>query len=71
MTNQETFEHIKAGTRLWNGAIVTPQLADTYNSLQDRMAGFVRRGLPVPEYLRNGSHNLLAGYTGGSGQGWL
>lgn len=50
---------IKAGERLWNGAIVTPDFADVYNRLQERIDGFRRDGKPVPEYLLNGSHNLM------------
>lgn len=50
---------MKAGDRLWNGAIATPYLADAYNSLQARIASFEKEGRKPPEYLLNGAHNLL------------
>lgn len=50
---------IKAGERLWNGAIVTPDFADVYNAMQSRIQSFKDEGKPVPEYLLNGSHNLM------------
>lgn len=53
-------QHIAAGSVLWNGVLVTPYLAAVYNSLQDRINGFLEEGLPVPEYLLNASHKLLA-----------
>lgn len=50
---------IKAGERLWNGAIVTPEFAAVYNAMQSRIQSFKDEGKPVPEYLLNGSHNLM------------
>ena len=50
---------LKVGKRLWNGAIVTRDFAEVYNRLQEKIAGFRRDGLPVPENLLNGSHNLI------------
>jgi hypothetical protein len=50
---------IKPGERLWNGATVTAQLADAYNAMTRRVEGFERAGIPVPEYLLNGRHNLI------------
>jgi len=50
-------ERLKAGDRLWNGAIVTPCLAKAYNALQDRIESFKGN---APEYLINGSHSLIA-----------
>jgi len=47
---------IKAGDKLWNGAIVTPYLARAYNALQDRIESF---GDNPPEHLLNGRNNLL------------
>lgn len=52
---------LKVGERLWNGAIVSDDLARAYNSLQTRIEGFRKEGRPVPEQLLNGSHNLLNG----------
>lgn len=53
---------IKAGERLWNGAIVSADFAATYNAMQSRIQSFKDEGKPVPEYLLNGSHNLIASY---------
>ena len=50
---------IKAGERLWNGAIVTPDFAAVYNAMQSRIQSFKDEENPVPEYLLNGSHNLM------------
>lgn len=52
------------GERLWNGAIVTPYLAEAYNALQARMDQFRAEGRPVPLYLLNGAHNLVASAIG-------
>ena len=51
---------LKEGSRLWNGRILTAQEAATYNALQERIESFRKVSLPVPEYLLNGAHNLLA-----------
>jgi hypothetical protein len=51
---------LKEGEKLWNGATVSAQLATVYNSLQQRIEGFKAAGLPVPEQLLNGAHNLIA-----------
>ncbi|PLW76585.1 hypothetical protein C0081_13840 [Cohaesibacter celericrescens] len=51
---------IFTGQRLWNGAIVTPQLAETYNRLQDRIESFRAEGRNVPVELVNGSHKIIA-----------
>lgn len=48
------------GQRLWNGALVTPQLASAYNAMQERIEQFRNEGRPVPENLLNGAHNLIA-----------
>jgi len=52
---------MKAGDKLWNGAIATQYLADAYNSVQERIASFEKEGRTVPEYLLNGAHNLING----------
>lgn len=46
--------------RLWNGRIVTKPLAAAYNAINERIERFERDGLPVPEQLLNGRHNLIA-----------
>lgn len=56
---------INPGERLWNGATVSPQLADAYNRTQERIQGFRRAGLPVPENLLNGAHNLISPHVAG------
>jgi hypothetical protein len=50
---------LKVGEKLWNGAIVTAEFAAVYNRLQERIQRFRDDGLPVPEQLLNGSHNLM------------
>lgn len=50
---------LKAGERLWNGAIVTADLAAAYNSAQERIQSFRAAGLPVPDQILNGVHSLL------------
>lgn len=52
------------GSRLWNGATVTPHLAAAYNSMSDRIAAFEAQGRPAPEQLLNGRHNLIASAPG-------
>lgn len=47
------------GQRLWNGVQVTPYLAETYNTLQQRIEGFRKEGLPVPDYLLNAAFKLI------------
>lgn len=49
------------GEKLWNGAIVTPQLAAAYNAIQARIAGFRAEGKPAPDQLLNGAHALISG----------
>ncbi len=36
---------------------------DSYNGVQDTINSFITAGLPVPEYLLNGSHNLFISYS--------
>lgn len=51
---------LKTGERLWNGAIVTAELAAAYNAATARIEAFRAAGIPAPEWLLNGRHNLLA-----------
>lgn len=51
---------LKAGDKLWNGATVSAQLADAYNSASAKIEAFEKAGKPVPENLLNGRHNLIA-----------
>lgn len=50
---------IKPGEKLWNGHMVTPQLAAAYNSISERIAAFEATGRAAPEELINGRHSLL------------
>jgi hypothetical protein len=36
---------------------------DSYNGVQETINGFITAGLPVPDYLVNGSHNLFTSYS--------
>jgi hypothetical protein len=54
---------LKPGERLFTGAIVSPQMAATYNAATDKIEAFKRAGLPVPENLLNGRHNLINSYA--------
>ena len=51
---------MKAGDKLWNGKLVSPQLAAAYNAATQRIETFEREGRAPPEELLNGRHNLLA-----------
>ena len=51
---------LTAGEKLWNGRTVTASLAAAYNALTRKIAAFEAAGLPVPENLLNGRHNLIA-----------
>ena len=51
---------LKVGEKLWNGAIVTPELARAYNARQERIEAFRAAGRKVPQELLNGAHNLIA-----------
>jgi hypothetical protein len=54
-------EMLVVGEKLWNGAIVTPSLAATYNAISQKIAEFEASGRNAPDHLLNGRHNLLAG----------
>jgi hypothetical protein len=51
---------LTVGERLWNGALVTPALASAYNAQQAKIARYRAAGLPVPDNILNGAHNLIA-----------
>ena len=51
---------LKAGDRLFSGAIVTAQGAAAYNRASAHIAAFEREGRPVPDQLLNGRHKILA-----------
>lgn len=49
------------GERLWNGKIVTRQLAAVYNSMTAQIERYEREGRQPPQELLNGRHNLIGG----------
>lgn len=51
---------LKAGDKLWNGAVVTPALAAAYNAATLKIEAFRRNGREAPDNLLNGRHNLIA-----------
>lgn len=51
---------LKAGDKLFSGAIVSAAQAAAYNRISARIASFEREGRPVPDYLANGRHNLFS-----------
>ena len=53
---------VKAGDKLYNGAIVTEHFAKAYNAISDRIDRFIADGREAPEYLLNGRHNLLVSF---------
>ncbi|MEL4071698.1 hypothetical protein WKW50_16255 [Ochrobactrum sp. GPK 3] len=59
---------LKAGDKLFSGAIVTSQLADAYNAATAKIDGFIKAGKPAPENLLNDRHNLLASFIENDGK---
>jgi acyl dehydratase len=51
---------LKAGDRLYTGAVISAAEAAAYNRATARIESFEREGRPVPEQLLNGRHNLFA-----------
>ena len=54
---------LKPGDRLFTGAIVSRQFAETYNAATAKIETFREAGIPVPENLLNGRHNMLAAFA--------
>lgn len=54
---------LKEGDRLYTGAIVSAQFAETYNALSKQILFFEARGVEAPEHLLNGRHNLFNSYA--------
>jgi hypothetical protein len=54
---------IPYGYRLFNGATLANCQVDSYNAIQRNINGFISAGMVVPDYLLNGSHNLLSSYA--------
>lgn len=51
--------NLQIGDRLWNGAIVTAELAAAYNSATQRIEAFEAAGRPAPVEIVNGRFHLL------------
>jgi hypothetical protein len=47
------------GYKAHNGVVLSDYAIDSYNRIQERINSFIESGLPVPEYLINGSHNVF------------
>ncbi len=62
--SEGNLEMLTVGEKLWNGATVTPDLARAYNRVQAKIAQYRAAGLPVPENILNGAHNLIASAGG-------
>ena len=56
-------ELLPYGYTLYNGVVCSDSFVDSYNRVQETINSFIRDGLPVPEYLLNGSHNLFVTYA--------
>jgi hypothetical protein len=54
---------IPYGYRLFNGATLSDCQVDSYNAIQRTINSFTASGFRVPDYLLNGSHNLLSSYA--------
>jgi len=52
-------KHIDYGYRTHTGVALARCQVDTYNIIQDRINSFIDAGLTPPEYILNGSHNML------------
>ena len=50
---------LNAGDKLWNGAIVSEQLARAYNTLDNKIRAIESTGRKAPDNLLNGRHNLI------------
>ncbi len=50
---------ITYGYVTFDGRAMSNQAVDSYNRLQERINAFANAGLPVPEYLANGSFHIM------------
>jgi len=55
--------HIEYGFIAYTGKAWPDCHVDSYNAMQDHINTFIKFGVPVPEYLLNGSHNLMVSYS--------
>lgn len=54
---------MRAGERLYTGAIASPEFAAAYNAATAKIESFRDAGKPAPENLLNGRHNLFDAYA--------
>ena len=54
---------MKQGDRLYTGAVASVEFAAAYNAATAKIEAFKAAGLPVPENLLNGRHNLLVSFA--------
>lgn len=59
---------IPYGYVTFDGRAMSKCAVDSYNRIQERINSFEKAGLPVPEYLLNGSHNIMASHIIGGYQ---
>ena len=53
---------VKAGDKLYNGAVVTECFAKQYNAVSARIQRFIDDGREPPEYLLNGRHHFFVSF---------
>lgn len=56
-------ELLQYGFIAFNGQKWANCQVDSYNAIQRNINGFISAGLPIPEYLLNGSHNLFCSFS--------
>lgn len=51
------------GFKAYTGKVWSDSQVDSYNAVQRNINSFITGKLPVPDYLLNGSHNLMVTYS--------
>lgn len=59
----ELRKELPYGYRAYTGVVFADCQVDSYNAVQRNINGFILAGLPIPEYLLNGSHNLFRSFS--------
>ena len=54
---------LEYGFKAYTGKVWPDCHVDSYNDIQETINSFINAGLPVPEYLINGSHNLFTSFS--------
>ena len=62
--NERLRKILPYGYRAYTGRILCDYHVDSLNAISSNINQFIGAGLPVPEYLINGSHNLFTGFSG-------